>query len=389
MSLRASSFSLLLVIVLTACGGPTAMTRSSAASESSPLFVDGDADGYASMPAEPAPTANVDERPIEDAVEASVMDMEASPSAPGASAPVRPSMEADDAEPMSESLRTESTVTASTGASSGVDRYVPPPNLGWSVPVEPLPWVPLDPAPVPAGPRRVLLATMELPPGRTIFPPVSACQDVLVYVQGGALEAVGTGVGTTDAPATLYAGDAARFGPEGDGRLTNRSGEPAAALVIIARAANAGAPLYTSPVDAGLCELALSTDPVVRPLRLASSATTAAIVRTAEHLEIRILLDLEGTAAAHAGLTLVSGDASARIERHLHDEADEVLYVEEGEGTMVVGTERIPVLPGSVLYLPHGVEHAFEPAGTAPLRMLQLYAPSGPEQRLRGLSTDP
>jgi mannose-6-phosphate isomerase-like protein (cupin superfamily) len=387
MSLRLRSLlTVLLLAGLAACGAPTAMTRSSAAPESRPLFVDEDADGYPNVESPPVEAAEVE------------LDAEVTVDAPeyaagaAATAPARPSMDgADDAERRTtgDSLRTESVETASTGSMGGGESYVPPPNLGWSVPVEPLPWVPLDPAPVPAGPRRVLLATMELPPGRTVFPPVSACQDVLVYVQEGALEAVGTGIGTTDAPATLYPGDAARFGPEGDGRLTNRSGEPATALVIIARAADAGAPLYTSPVDGGLCELALATDPIVRPLRLASSATTAPIASSSEHLEIRILLDLESTASAHAGLTVLSGDATARIDRHVHEHADEVLYVESGEGTMVVGSERIAVHAGSVLYLPHGVEHAFEPSGGALLRMLQLYAPSGPEQRFRGIEPTP
>lgn len=285
-----------------------------------------------------------------------------------------------------DAVRTE---TASTGSMGGMGSYTPPPNLGGSVAVEPLPWVPLDPAPVPAGPRRVLLATMEVPPGRTIFPPVSACQDVLVYVEDGTLEAMGTGVGSTDAPATLYAGDAVRFGPEGDGRLTNRSGLPASALVVIARAASAGAPLYTSPVDAGLCDFTPASDPLVRPSRLASAATTAPLVVMDGHLEVRILLDLEGTAAEHAGLAVLTGDETMEVAAHVHDLADEVLYVEEGEGVLTLGERSVEVHPGSVLYIPHGIEHAFQPSGDVGFRAIQLYAPSGPEQRFRGLAGAP
>ncbi len=378
MWLRPSSLTVLLAsLALTACGAPTAMTRSSVASAPRPLYLDEGA-----REAEPPPEAPT---VVEEAYEESYDEEEADFAAGAAAAPTR--SEVEERAPSADSMRVavESTGTASSGGGGGSGGgYVPPPNLGWSVPVEPLPWVPLDPAPVPARARRMLLATMELPPGRTVFPPVSACQDVLVYVQEGALEAVGTGVGTTDAPATLYPGDAARFGPEGDGRLTNRSGGPATALVVIARAADAGAPLYTAPVDAGLCELALASDPVVRPLRLASTATTTPI--TFAGLEVRILLDLESTASAHAGLTVLSGERTVGVERHTHDDADEVLYVESGEGTMIVGSERVAVRAGAVVYVPRGVPHSFEPAGTEPLRALQLYAPSGPEQRFRGLT---
>lgn len=369
--IRSGARWLALALALGGCVHSTPMARSPAAVPEQALYVD-DAEEQLADATTSAPEE--DARRVED---------EMAGGEPMPTMPMSPaSREALDMETSGVDIESERATTASTG-SSGAGYAVP--NLGTGVPVEPLPWVPLDPAPVPAGPRRVLLATMEVPPGRTIFPPVSACQDVLVYVRDGVLEAMGTGVGSSDAPATLYPGDAVRFGPEGDGRLTNRSGLPASALVVIARAADRGAPLYTAPVDAGLCELAVSSDPVVRPSRTASAATTAPLVVNEGHLSVRILLDLDGTAAAHAGLALLEGDASMRVASHVHDEADEILYVEEGEGLMTVGDERVAVHPGSVLYIPHGLAHAFEPSGTSPFVAVQLYAPSGPEQRFRGL----
>lgn len=373
------------LVWLVGCHGSTPMTRSAAAVEARPLFLD-----------------EAEEAPVVAPTYSSGGEASAGGAAGAAAEDARPSEAVDelreeedrgvqpapspDASADSESVLTVSESTAGSSLGGGGSVYVPPPNLGWSVPIEPLPWVPLDPAPLPAGPRRVLVATMEVPPGRTIFPPVSACQDVLVYVRAGALEATGTGIGTTDAPATLYPGDAARFGPEGDGRLINRSGEAADALVIIARDPAGGAPLYTAPVDTGVCEAAVVSDLLARPLRLASAATTAPLHVLDGHLDVRILLDVDGTAAAHAGLALLEGDASMRVAPHVHDEADEILYVESGSGSFRVGDVSVEVRAGSVLYVPRGAEHAFEPRGDVPFRAVQLYAPSGPEQRFRGLA---
>lgn len=373
----------LLVLSLGACTPVYEMAQSTTAAPSRPLFSDEGERAEAPPPPEEeretgtgstgggeTTTESIDAIDIE--VAAGAMPSMAEPAAP---------------EDTDGSAHTRSTVAATSDGSGAGSVYVPP-NVGGWAPVEPLPWEPLDPAPMPAGPRRVLLATMEVPPGRSIFPPVSSCQDVLVYVQQGSLEAMGTGVGSTDAPTTLYAGDAARFGAEGDGRLTNRTGDPARALVIIARAADAGAPLYTAPVDVGLCVRDEASDPLVRTMRLASTATTPAL-SVGDALTVRILLDVDGHAAEHAGLALLEGTAAFTAAPHSHAASDEVLFVEEGDGLLHLGSAVVPVHDGAVLYIPAGVEHSFEPSGTSPFRAIQVYAPSGPEQRFRGLAGAP
>jgi quercetin dioxygenase-like cupin family protein len=42
---------------------------------------------------------------------------------------------------------------------------------------------------------------------------------------------------------------------------------------------------------------------------------------------------------------------------HLHPRQDEIFYVIEGKGTIVVGEEGIPVSTGSVVFGPLGVRH--------------------------------
>lgn len=283
--------------------------------------------------------------------------------------------------------RSVDTLAGVSGSTTAV--ITPVLNIGAYVPFEPLPWVPLDPAPLPAGPRRVLLASLELPPGTAVLPPSSSCQDVLLYVGDGELEAIGTGIGTTDSPATLYAGDAVRFGPEGDARIENVGTAPVHAVIAIARREGTGAPLYTAPDEAARCPELTAPDPLVLPMRVAHVATAAPLVVLDGHLEVRILLDADGSGAMHAGLAVLRGDAEARVAPHVHDTSAELLFIEDGEGTMHLGDRDVAVHPGMVVYVPEGMEHSFDPSGARPLVALQVYAPSGPEQRFRGLAHTP
>ena len=103
-------------------------------------------------------------------------------------------------------------------------------------------------------------------------------------------------------------------------------------------------------------------------------------------MNMRILLDSDAAGAEHAGLAVLTGTVETRVLEHTHDQAAEVLYVEDGDGTMHVGDRTIDIHPGVSVYVPPGAPHSFDPTGRRPLRVLQFYAPSGPEQRFRGTS---
>ena len=104
------------------------------------------------------------------------------------------------------------------------------------------------------------------------------------------------------------------------------------------------------------------------------------------HLDVRILLDADGSGAAHAGLAILDGDEHTRVAPHVHDASAELLFIEDGAGTMTLGERTIEIHPGMVVYVPEGTTHSFEPSGERPLFAVQVYAPSGPEQRFRGLA---
>ena len=269
-----------------------------------------------------------------------------------------------------------------------------PSPIGESGPVRPR-----DPAPAEVAEVHARIGELRLDPGARFVPPVSPCDDVLVIVREGTLDASGTGIAPRAQPTTLYPGDAVRFGAEGDGEIVNRGPGVARTVVAYARAVGHGSapevparPIgsQVAPRPTGTCPLAAaSTDALVRPIRVASVATTPALSAAGGKLRVRILLDADGAGARYGGLSYLEGDPDLVVPAHTHDGAAELLFVEDGEGVMHVGSREVRIRPGAVVYVPERTVHDLRSTGTRPLRAIQVYSPSGPEQRFRGPAPAP
>jgi quercetin dioxygenase-like cupin family protein len=70
--------------------------------------------------------------------------------------------------------------------------------------------------------------------------------------------------------------------------------------------------------------------------------------------------------------------------RHIHGVEDEAFYILDGETLVEVGDKRFTAGPGSFVFLPHGIPHAFV-VTAGPLRGLQITSPSGFEDFVREL----
>lgn len=64
---------------------------------------------------------------------------------------------------------------------------------------------------------------------------------------------------------------------------------------------------------------------------------------------------------------------------HVHEDADECVYVLEGTLEMGVGDRVITGSPGSVMLAPKGTLHALTNAGTGPARFIVVLSPPGYE----------
>jgi quercetin dioxygenase-like cupin family protein len=67
-------------------------------------------------------------------------------------------------------------------------------------------------------------------------------------------------------------------------------------------------------------------------------------------------------------------------EWHTHTDSDEVVYVLSGHGEFGVGEgNRFRIKPGDAIHIPTGVGHDSHNTGWAPLHLLVMYSPGGPE----------
>ena len=68
-----------------------------------------------------------------------------------------------------------------------------------------------------------------------------------------------------------------------------------------------------------------------------------------------------------------------RAPMHVHDDADEIFYVLEGNLTFFVGQQRIEAAPGAFVYLPRFVHHGFQ-CNSTEARVFNFVTPAGFEQ---------
>jgi quercetin dioxygenase-like cupin family protein len=78
----------------------------------------------------------------------------------------------------------------------------------------------------------------------------------------------------------------------------------------------------------------------------------------------------------------------AGIDVHLHEQEDEILFVQSGAGVGVLGDGRTPVEAGATIFIPHGVWHGVEnPEGEVSL--VWVVSPPGLESFFRESGTPP
>ena len=98
---------------------------------------------------------------------------------------------------------------------------------------------------------------------------------------------------------------------------------------------------------------------------------------------IRLYFDKGVVAENSAYLGHFEAKPGLSIPEHVHVGASEYLFIMKGEGRMTVEGKEFPVSSGDAIQVPPDTKHSFVSTGSVPLEALQLYTPSGPEQRFR------
>jgi quercetin dioxygenase-like cupin family protein len=95
----------------------------------------------------------------------------------------------------------------------------------------------------------------------------------------------------------------------------------------------------------------------------------------------RLLLDPEVLGAKQGYVGTLELEAGAEVPQHKHDGSAEMLYVLEGAIEVTAGGETLKAEKDTAVFIPEGLPHSGKSAKGA--RVLQVYAPGGPEQRFK------
>jgi quercetin dioxygenase-like cupin family protein len=99
--------------------------------------------------------------------------------------------------------------------------------------------------------------------------------------------------------------------------------------------------------------------------------------------QAKILLEEKNTGSPALAVAILEFDGGVELPRHAHTSASELLFVLQGGGKVTVGNESHNFGPNAAIYVPGDQPHGAKMGG-GPTQMVQIFAPAGPEQRLRG-----
>lgn len=80
------------------------------------------------------------------------------------------------------------------------------------------------------------------------------------------------------------------------------------------------------------------------------------------------------TDGAFSVVELVS-EPGAGVSLHIHENEDELVYVEEGEIEVTLGDQSMKATKGVMALLPRGIPHGFTNVGNTPSRVLDVILP--------------
>jgi quercetin dioxygenase-like cupin family protein len=76
-------------------------------------------------------------------------------------------------------------------------------------------------------------------------------------------------------------------------------------------------------------------------------------------------------------------DPGSRIPVHVHDEAEEILFLYAGRGRARVGAEELEVGPETAIFVPPGAPHGFVTTSSEQARLTWTFSPPGEHQKFR------
>jgi len=194
-----------------------------------------------------------------------------------------------------------------------------------------------------------------------------------------------------DVLGVLLAGDALVSGDEGGAalKLEHWTGFRAPGAGLVVKAGNDGAKLVlgVAASKGTLAEAMSDLDKKAWEVRWKKRSSPLAQVSLAEAKDlawgggayhVRLAFGDATPIPGSLGTLLMSPDGG--VKEHAHDSWEHIAIL-QGAGSMRVDGKDYEVKAGSVFDLAPGEKHSFTPAKTTPLLAIQMYTPSGAEQR--------
>lgn len=99
--------------------------------------------------------------------------------------------------------------------------------------------------------------------------------------------------------------------------------------------------------------------------------------------KIHLIFEPASTGSDAVSLSVAEFEPGAEIPRHSHAQSAEILYILSGAGEVTIGSEKLAFAADQAIHLPEDQPHAVRFKGPEKTFVVQIYAPAGPEQRLK------
>ena len=98
----------------------------------------------------------------------------------------------------------------------------------------------------------------------------------------------------------------------------------------------------------------------------------------------RVLIDEESSGAKNFAFLVNTSHAGALGTAHKH-EVEHCFYILSGKGTMYIDDEKFDIVPEMAIFVPSGAYHKMDIDPEEDMTRIVIYAPPGPEQKLKQL----
>jgi len=89
----------------------------------------------------------------------------------------------------------------------------------------------------------------------------------------------------------------------------------------------------------------------------------------------KVLIDPQCADTKHLNFRLICYMPGSFATPHSHDDAENVFYVLQGRGIAILDGKRIPIEPGTLVFIPPKVEHEVHSTGDENLVMVFVASP--------------